>query len=419
MNVGSKEMSTNVLFVTWDGPGSSYLESLFLPIFKLLAQRGVVFHIVQFTWADKSELHALKNILEEHGITYQPVSVLRHPLSAGSLVTTFFGARHIRRAIKTLAIDIVMPRSTLPAMASILALKSYPDVGLLFDADGLPHDERVDFAGMSPYSIAYRLLRDFEALAVRRADAVLTRSRKAIDILVARGGAGVNPGKFQVVTNGRDEKLFKPALQDERSEVRHALGIDVDAPLLVYIGSSMQGKYCGQEIFEFFKAVHAYRHAARLLLLTSSMGEADLLLKEFEELRPFCHVKYLPPENVPRYLGACDLGLVLIHPKFSMKAVAAIKLGEYLLCGIPVLASSGIGDSDKLITDGVGYSLPTMLPEELAAAANWFLKTVLPDREGFRQRSRDSGLKYFALEASVDVYDNAIKSIGNRMEMRR
>lgn len=408
-----------VLFVTWDGPNSFYLESLFLPIFKLLLNRGIAFHIVQFTWADKSERARLKNALEDQGVTYQSISVIRRPLSAGSLATTFFGARHIKRAIRRLQIDIVMPRSTLPAMSSILALKDYPDVGLLFDADGLPHDERVDFGEMSPYSIAYRLLRDFEVLAVRRADAVLTRSRKAIDILVARGGAGVNPGKFKVVTNGRDENLFKPALQDERSEVRRSLSFEDDAPLLVYVGSSIQGKYCGREIFEFFRTVYAYRHDARLLLLTSSMREADFLLKEFEELRPFCHIKHVLSENVPRYLSACDLGLVLIHPKFSMQAVAAIKLGEYLLCGLPVLASSGIGDSDEMVTNGVGYSIASMLPDELEAAADWFLKTVLPDRDGFRQRSRDAGLNHFALVASVDVYENAIKCIRNNREVRQ
>ena len=406
--------STHVLFVTWDGPNSFYLESLFLPIFVSLAQRNIVFHVIQFTWANKPERQALKNILNRHGITYQSVPVLRRLLSVGSLVTTFFGVLYIRRAIKNFGIDIVMPRSTLPAMASILALKVYPDVGLLFDADGLPHDERIDFGGMSSNGIAYRLLRDFEALAVRRANAVLTRSKKAINILIARGGAGVNPSKFHVVTNGRDEKLFKPAPQNERSKIRHTLGIEIDdAPLLVYVGSSMKGKYCGHEVFEFFKSVHARRKDARLLLI-SSKAEVDLLLSEYEELRSFCYIKKLHPTDVPRYLGACDFGLVLIHQKFSMQAVAAIKLGEYLLCGIPVLASSGIGDSDELIPAGIGYSLPTMLPGELEVAANWFLKNVLPDRERFRQRSRNVGLKYFALKTCVDVYENAIKSITTR-----
>ncbi|MCI5127132.1 MAG: hypothetical protein D3905_02970 [Candidatus Electrothrix sp. AS4_5] len=400
-----------ILFVTWDGPQVTYLESLFLPIFKMLAQRKIFFHVLQFTWANKIKRQELKDILNEHRITYQSVSVLRRPLSAGSLLTTFVGTLYIRRAIKNLGVDIVLPRSTLPAIASILALKAFPDVGLLFDADGLPHDERIDFAGMSSSGIAYRLLRDFEALAVRRANAVLTRSKKAIDILVARGGAGINPSKFHVVTNGRDEKIFKPILQDGRSNVRHTLGIENDdTPLLVYVGSSMGGKYCGQKIFEFFKSVHAKRQDARLLLI-SSKDEANLLLSKHEELRAFCYIKQLPPEDVPKYLGICDFGLVLIHQKFSMQAVAAIKLGEYLLCGVPVLASSGIGNSDKLITADVGYLLPTMLPDDIEIAANWFLKTVLPDREGFRQRSRDAGLKYFTLKRCVGVYENVIKSI--------
>lgn len=400
-----------VLFVTWDGPGSSYLESLFLPIFKMLAQRGIVFHIIQFTWASKNEINTLKNRCEEQGCSYQSVPVLRQPLSAGSLVTTFWGAWYIRRSIKNLKIDIVMPRSTLPAMSSILALKSFPSVKLLFDADGLPHDERVDFSGMSPNSLAYRLLRDFEALAVRRADAILTRSKKAIDILVARGGAGVNQGKFHVVTNGRDEKLFRPGRRQERLEMRRTLGIEDDVPLLVYVGSSMDGKYCGRAMLEFFKAVHARRKDARLLLLTSSPEEADKLLNDYEALRLSCHIKHVQPENVPKLLRACDLGLVLIHSKFSMQAVAAIKLGEYLLCGIPVLVSDVIGDSDELIADGVGYSLVTMLPDELESAADWFLKTLLPDGEGIRQRSRDVGLKKFTLETSVDVYARVIQSI--------
>ncbi len=40
----------NILFITWDGPQVSYLESLFVPIFRKLEERcGAHFHVLQFT----------------------------------------------------------------------------------------------------------------------------------------------------------------------------------------------------------------------------------------------------------------------------------------------------------------------------------------------------------------------------------
>ena len=69
----------NVLFITWDGPGSTYLESLFLPIFRILAQSEIVFHVIQFTWADKYERGALKSIFETHGFTYRSTADFKTP----------------------------------------------------------------------------------------------------------------------------------------------------------------------------------------------------------------------------------------------------------------------------------------------------------------------------------------------------
>ena len=41
----------------------------------------------------------------------------------------------------------------------------------------------------------------------------------------------------------------------------------------------------------------------------------------------------------------------LRRSSFSMRAVAPIKLGEYLLCGLPALASPGVGDTDAIAAD--------------------------------------------------------------------
>ena len=402
--------NVNVLFVTWDGPRSSYLEGLFLPIFRDLKENGINFHVVQFTWAEKFERDSLHDILEACGVTYQAIPIWRRQRSLGSLLALFFGAYHIGRAIKKLNINIVMPRSTLPAIASLYALKKNVDVRLLFDADGLPHDERVEFGGMSSDSLVYRLLRDFEALAVRRADAVLTRSKKAIDILAARGGSGVTLSKFHVVTNGRDQDLFKPFSLDCRLAIRRALKVPSDAPLVVYVGSSMHGKYCGLEMLEFFKCVKTRRADAHLLILSPELEEACILLSQHSSLRSSCHIMHVAPVRVAEYLSVSDLGLAFIQPTFSMQAVAAIKLGEYLLCGLPVLATAGIGDTDVISAD-VGMVFQRMDEATLMAAADWFVDSVLPHRERFRASSRSLGLARFALGASAASYRDALRDL--------
>ena len=58
-------MTRRVLFVTWDGPQVSYLEGLFLPIFKALAERGYLFHVLQFTWGPSDRRSAIARACAE------------------------------------------------------------------------------------------------------------------------------------------------------------------------------------------------------------------------------------------------------------------------------------------------------------------------------------------------------------------
>ena len=107
-----------------------------------------------------------------------------------------------------------MPRSLMPALAVLRMRKSARDtLNIVFDADGLAADERVDFGGLSPHSITYRFLRDIEGALLRRSDAVLTRTESARSILLARAGSALKPQNCHVVSNGVDAGPFTDALQ--------------------------------------------------------------------------------------------------------------------------------------------------------------------------------------------------------------
>lgn len=401
-------ITMNVLFVTWDGPQVSYLEGLFLPIFRRLSDIGIRFHVLQFTWGSTSSIETRRNACVHAGISYRAVTILRQPRAVGALATAFIGARHVKEAVHVNHVDVVMARSTLPALATILALRN-SQCRMVFDADGLPLDERIDFSGQSPSSLINRLLRDVEAQSVRRANVVLTRSSKAIEILHARAGAGTSVEKFYVVTNGRDAEQFKPHGATERAKVRRKLGLNVGTPLVVYAGS-MGPQYCMDEMIRFFVMVHDRSPDAHLLILTGSPEVVQSALDKHSQLNAFVTTLTVSAQDVPQYLGCADVGLALRQPSFSMQAVAPIKLGEYLLCGLPVVATAGIGDTEAISTD-VGMLLQRMDETELKAAADWFIDSVLPQREHYRSSSRLAGLNWFSLEASAMSYRNAFQHL--------
>jgi glycosyltransferase involved in cell wall biosynthesis len=284
---------------------------------------------------------------------------------------------------------------------------------MVFDADGLPLDERVDFASQLPSGLSHRLLRDVEAQAVRRADVVLTRSSKAVEILHARAGAGTSVGKFYVVSNGRDAELFKPADATESAQVRRDLGLGVNTPLLVYAGS-MGPQYCMDEMLRLFALVHDRRPDAHLLVLTGSLAAVQPAMDKHPQLSGCVTTLTVAAQAVPKYLGCADVGLALRQRSFSMQAVAPIKLGEYLLCGLPVVATAGIGDTAAISADA-GVLLHCMDDAELKAATDWFIDSVLPQRENYRKSSRAVGLSRFSLEASALSYQNALEHLSRSL----
>ncbi|MFZ7095388.1 glycosyltransferase [Luteimonas dalianensis] len=333
------------------------------------------------------------------------ISVWRRPRSVGGIFSAVRGAHRIRELIRRYEIDVVLSRSTMPALATLLA-RIPASTHVVYDADGLPLDERVEFAGQNASGVVLRLLRDVEAEIVRRACRVLVRSRSAISVLVSRAGAGTSDGKFHVVGNGRDPGEFFPSNDGRRSRIRAEIGLAPETPLLVYVGS-MGPKYLLPEMLKLFRFVRSKRSDAHLLILTNDPSRVLPLVESESSIADGTHVMSVAPSEVPSLLECGDLGLALILQSYSMTAVAPIKWGEYLLSGVPVVTTSGIGDT-VLISGDCGMVVDMVDDESLQSVADWFVQVVLGDREGFRQRCRALGIERFSLESSIERYRVAL-----------
>ncbi|MFL6846178.1 MAG: glycosyltransferase [Allosphingosinicella sp.] len=392
---------TRILFVTWDGTQVGYLESLFLPIFERLAGHGFHFDVLQFRWGSADDADPIRRRCEAVGCGYRHATIRRGLAGLGPFASAFAGARHVCDAVRQFGSDAIMPRSLMPAIAVLRAggRRLRP---ILFDADGLAADEKMEFGSLSPNGPTYRILRHVEARTAREAASVLVRSPAAATILSDRSGCGLE--RFHVVANGRDEKLFQPFDAAARQRVRESLGIAADAPVAAYAGS-VGPQYRFDRIRDFAGALAALRPDARLLVLSGSPDLAEAELKG-AALSPI-HMR-AAPDAVGAYLAAADLGLAFRTDSFSMKGVSPLKLGEYLMCGVPTLGNVMIGDTSGAVADGV------LMDDRLgsAAAARWLVEDIMPNREDYRARARAIGVEIFSLSRSVEDYLRAIRAGG-------
>lgn len=389
------------LFITWDGPQVNYLEALFLPIFTSLQASGHQFFVLQFTWGEAGRASLAEEACKAAGIPYRKVHVWRSLGGIGPFFTALIGARHIRKAVRDWNVDTLMPRSLMPALATLF-FSDRRKLRILFDADGLAADERVDFANLSPSGLTYRLLRDVEAQMVRQSNGVIVRSEAAIATLVARAGAGNEMTKFTVVTNGRDVQPYVDAFE---KSVRKS----TKTPFTVCYVGSVGVKYGLDKMIEVVFELKKNIPDLQWKIFTGSAEKVWCELRKYSTSdMSWISVDFLASDDLASALVDCDLGLAFPQKTYSMHSVTLTKLGDYMLAGVPVIGTGGVGDIDSLEPEGVFLESNGTNHQEIL---NWICKKVIPFRKEIRQRCYEIGIERYSLENTVNKYQSALNKI--------
>jgi len=359
------------------------------------------------SWGSEQIAEARAVLCTKLDIPYRKITIVRHLGAAGPFSSAVLGARAIKQAVSDWQIDTLMPRSLMPALAVLRMRKSARDtLNIVFDADGLAADERVDFGGLSPHSITYRFLRDIEGALLRRSDAVITRTERARSILLARAGSALKPENCHMVSNGVDADPFTDALQ-------HFPKTTNEPFTLCYCGS-IGAQYRLPEMLDIACKMKVQIPELQFRLFSQYQDVVQRALKDkglHEENWIDC--KAVPPEKVPKELAQFDLGIALREPSFSTQAILPIKLGEYLLAGLPVIGTPGVGNTEQLSEFDIFRSAEA---DDLEETLKWIVEEVLPNRALMREKSHAAGKKYFSLKSTVDSFDAALSSIFKRSD---
>lgn len=385
------------LFITWDSPDSNYLESLFFPILSGLKERGLIKpYVLQFSWASNDEVSRIQNLAQKAGIKYSHLPVHQFsPKPIAAYWTLWKSKGKVLDLIREENIDVLMPRSTMPAWLVKMIFQDLKkmEIKIVFDADGLPIQERIDFSGLKKESFQFKMLQKIEGFLLQNSDRVLVRTNQSTEYHL-KNIPSLSVSKFIKVINGRDSSFFRFD-SEKRNEIRKKHCIGDNEILLAHTGS-LGGAYHLEPVFKLMQQ----DSGLKLMLLTRQEALANSIVPD--DLKDRVLIFGIPFDEVPNYLSAADIGVCLRKPAPSIKGIAPIKLGEYLLMRLPVLVNPEIGD----------------VVEELADQESCFLWSESRVRDFFTWletvRSLDPksiqnvGVRLYSLEASLDSYQKAL-----------
>jgi len=228
--------------------------------------------------------------------------------------------------------------------------------------------------------------------ALPRARRVVAVSRPLADEVASYG---VPRERIDVVANGVDSELFRPA---DRAAARAELGRAGDAARwILYVGRLVDFKGV-LELLAAFGELAARRSDVRLVLVGDGAARAECQAAAARLGGDrLLVVGARPLEEVPRWMAACD---VLTLPSWN-EGTPNVLL-EALACGRRVVATSVGGIPDVVSGPALGELVPVRDPAALAAALGRAVDTPYDADEVARAGTRGGWAESAArLEASL------------------
>jgi glycosyltransferase involved in cell wall biosynthesis len=268
-----------------------------------------------------------------------------------------------------------------------------------------------------PVTVRKRVVDRLKRAAYDGFDGLVCSTRALVQDLTV---LGLNPAKIRIIPNGVSLNRFRPAkdLGEVRS-VRQALGLPVDGPIVLYVGSRVDRK----GVIELVEAWQRYRAEGGQgwLVMVGQELRHDAERAQFYErwdrcvaaLRPSDQIELRGPHaRIEEYFRAADLFVLLSELEGTPNVIP-----EAMASGVPVLTTRFRGFSAEL----GGHGRELVITERDPRAVSQALARLLRDPR-FRHRLAAAGRAWVEqhqdIEASLDEYRALLERLTTPTKMR-
>lgn len=407
---GESGKPVRVLYISYDGLLEPLGQSQILPYLDRLSARQVDFFLLTFEKKGgkgaKEEREALRKHLRQKGIRWVPLRYHKTPTVPATLYDILVGFAVGATIVMRHKVQIAHARSYVSALIA-LALKKVLGVKFLFDMRGFWADERVDGKMWRLGGLLYRLAKALEKVYLTEADTVVSLTSAAGKEIAAFEYLGYCCPRIAVIPTCVDLDRFR--IRDRGGEPPRGLS-GTTRFTLAYSGS-LGTWYALDEMMAFFLVIKRHIPGARFLILTQTpRRDVERVGEKYSLSEGDLTVHAVPHWNMPEWIAAADVGVIFSRPSWANKARCPTKLGEFLACGVPVVMSQDIGDTEAIIRrERVGLAV-----QQFTEAAYEDALSVLRDllgEAGLKERCRRVAERYFSLEQGVLKYQKVYEGL--------
>lgn len=390
----------SLLYIAYDGMLEPLGQSQVLAYLEHLAADGPI-HLLSFEkaedWADADARARVQARMDAAGIHWHPRRYHKRPSAVATSWDIGIGILSGLWLVLHYRLRIVHARSYVAAVMA-LALKRLTGGKFVFDMRGFWADERVD-GGMWPRDgRMYRVAKWFERRFLLNADHVVSLTHAAVAEMQRFDYLHGRMPSVTVIPTCADLQRFAPQPAPQGDFV------------LGYVGSAGTW-YLFEAVVAAFARLRERMPDARLLVVNRHEHayirerlQAGGVPADAVELRAANHA------DVPALMARMHAGVFFIKPVFSKQASAPTKLGEFLGCGIPCLANTGVGDMSAVLEgERVGVAVDAFDQAALDAGLTRLL--ALMQEPGLRERCVAAAHRHFSLDEGVARYQAVYQAL--------